>query len=190
MHRLFGSNRICSGSGSSLAFSIMIVFVLVIAPPARAQGKPDSGSASCVPSDLSSSITQEGRTVQVMQAAEESGRKGNGHASAVVSSSGDAADRLDAEQRKDAYKIFLREAQRGNPAAMVNLGVASLAGWGTEVNAGTALYWLHLAADSGYDPAFYNLGILYFKGCGVPRDAAEAFHFFDLGARSGNARFP
>jgi len=166
---------------------MMIVSALVIAPQARAQEKADTGSAPCVPADLDFSITQEGRTVRVTPAPEESARKGSTHSPSARTSSDVSPSRSEVEQKKAAFKIFLKLARRGNPGAMVNLGVASLAGWGTETNAGAGLYWLHAAADTGYGPALYDLGILYFKGCGVPKDMAEAFHFFDLGVRAGYA---
>jgi len=184
MHGFISNSRNWFGSGLPFAFLALIVSAMAVAPQIRAQEK-GSGSASCAPSDLSSSIAQQGHIVQVTPAAEESGRKENARLSGTMASSDVAASPADIEQRKEAYKIFLKEARRGNPAAMVNTGVASLAGWGTESNAGAALYWLHAAADSGYGPALYNLGILFFKGCSVPKDAAEAFHFFDLGARAG-----
>ena len=75
-------------------------------------------------------------------------------------------------------------ARRGDTQAQVNLAVASLAGWGAPPNAGTALYWLHAAADRAYPLAFYDLGILYMNGCGVRQDYNEAFQFFAKGARN------
>jgi uncharacterized protein len=173
--------------GFSVASRLFLTRFLVILGlfampwPVLAQGK--AASTACIPSDLSALIVPEGRTVHVNEV-KEFGREGR--APDKTSSPGLASSSFNAGDKEEAYEVFLKEARQGNPAAMVNLAVSSLAGWGTQPNAGGALYWLRAAADRGYARAFYNLGILYFKGCGVRQDAAEAFHFFDLGARSGN----
>ena len=151
----------------------------------RAQEKVGSTPSACAPSDLASLIVQEGNSVRVGSIPERSGDQV--HAQDAAAYAG-AAHGISAERpARAAYKIFEKEARSGRPAAMVNLAVASLAGWGTQPNAGAALYWLHAAADRGYGPAFYNLGVLYFKGCGVRQDYVEAFRFFEKGAQAGDA---
>lgn len=168
---------------SGLFFAILGMFAMP--RTALAQGKADPAPAACVPSDLNALIVPEGPRVLVNETKE--GFDRDGRASRTTVPSGSEPGAADTQKRKEAYRIFSREAQQGNPAAMVNLAVASLAGWGMRPNAGAALYWLKAAADRGYGAAFYNLGILYFKGCGVRQDDAQAFHYFDLGARSGYA---
>ncbi len=151
----------------------------------RAQQKMASTPSACAPSDLASLIAEEGNSVRVSAIPERNGDQTRRQEAAAYAG---AVHALSAERpARAAYKIFEREARGGRPAAMVNLAVASLAGWGTQPNAGAALYWLHAAADQGYAPAFYNLGILYFKGCGVWQDYAEAFRFFEKGAQAGDA---
>jgi TPR repeat protein len=151
----------------------------------RAQEKVAPAPSACAPSDLASLIVQKGNSVRVSSVPERNGDQV--HAQDATAYAG-AVHALSAERpARAAYKVFEREARSGRPAAMVNLAVASLAGWGTSPNAGAALYWLHAAADRGYAPAFYNLGILYFKGCGVRQDCAEAFRFFERGAQAGDA---
>lgn len=170
---------------ASRAFLFLTLIVgLAFARPARAQEKPELQPV-CVPADLNALIVPDGNRVHVVERKEGTDRKGRELSRA---SSLDASqDPLSARQRKGAYDVFSKEANQGNPAAMTNLAVSSLAGWGGKPSAGAALYWLHAAADRGYGAAFYDLGILYFKGCGVPRDVAEAFHFFEMGARGGYA---
>jgi TPR repeat protein len=153
--------------------------------PVRAQQRVATTPSACVPSDLASLIVQEGTSVRVSSIPERTSnqmieRKASADAGTAH---GTSAERL----ARAAYKIFERDARGGRPAAMVNLAVASMAGWGTQPNAGAALYWLHAAADRGYAPAFYDLGIVYFKGCGVWQDYAEAFRFFEKGAQAGDA---
>jgi TPR repeat protein len=164
--------------------SVAVLSVLSLRPLVRAQQNEVSSPSACVPSDLAALIVPDGRSVRVNPISELAAPQRNtpGNAAkrgAALSPSADSA-------ASEAYKIFQREARHGRPAAMVNLAVTSLAGWGTAPNAGAALYWLHAAADRGYSPAFYNLGILYFKGCGVRRDYAEAFRFFEQAARGGD----
>jgi TPR repeat protein len=165
--------------------SIVVLGVLSLLPLVRAQQNEVSSLSACVPSDLAALIVPDGRSVRVSPVSELAApqRSALGNAAKSSAAPSPSADRAASE----AYKIFQREARHGRPAAMVNLAVTSLAGWGTVPNAGAALYWLHAAADRGYSPAFYNLGILYFKGCGVRQDYAEAFRFFDQGSRRGDA---
>jgi TPR repeat protein len=164
--------------------SVVILGVLSLQPLVRAQQNEVSSLSACVPSDLAALIVAEGRAIRVSPVPELAGaqRSALGNAAKGGVDPSPSADRA----ASAAYKIFQREARQGRPAAMVNLAVTSLAGWGTAPNAGAALYWLHAAADRGYAPAFYNLGILYFKGCGVGQDYAEAFHFFEQAARGGD----
>lgn len=164
-------------------FCFASILGFAFSPTAIAQERANLASSGCVPSDLNALIVSGGPTVHVGEAPEGFGRKGS--AARPTDFEGFESSESDIQKGKQAYKIFLTEARQGNPAAMVNLAVASLAGWDAKPNAGAALYWLHAAADQGYGAAFYDLGILYFKGCGVSRDAAEAFHYFDLGARAG-----
>jgi TPR repeat protein len=164
--------------------SVVVLGVLFLLPLVRAQQNEVSSLSACVPPDLAALIVPDGRSVRVSPiselAASQRSALGNTAKGGVAPSP--SADRAAGA----AYKIFQREARQGRPAAMVNLAVTSLAGWGTAPNGGAALYWLHAAADRGYAPAFYNLGILYFKGCGVPQDYAEAFRFFEQAARGGD----
>jgi TPR repeat protein len=161
---------------------VVVLGALSLLPLVRAQQNEVSSLSACVPSDLAALIVPDGRSVRVSSALAGPQRSALGNAAKGGVARSPSADRAASE----AYKIFQREARRGRPAAMVNLAVTSLAGWGTAPNAGTALYWLHAAANRGYVPAFYNLGILYFKGCGVPQDYAEAFRFFEQAARGGD----
>lgn len=171
-------------SGLFRGFFALVLGLLVISQAARSQDKAGPQGSACVPSDLSALIVAEGRTVHVNEV-REFGRQGS--TAGETLSAGNASDAFSDQGKEQAYKIFSKGARQGNPAAMVNLAVSSVAGWGTPQNAGTALYWLHAAADRGYARAFYDLGILYSKGCGVRQDVAEAFRFFEMGAKGGYA---
>ena len=171
-------------AGLLRGFLAIVVGLFAIGQAAHGQGTAESERSACVPSDLTALIVPEGGVVRVDKV-REFGKHGSTVAKGLLS--GADFSSMDVWGKKGAYKIFSKEARQGNPAAMVNLAVASLAGWNTKPNAGAALYWLHTAADRGFAPASYDLGILYFKGCGVRQDLPEALRFFRLGADSAYA---
>lgn len=169
-------------SGLFRGFFGVFLGLFVFSQAVRGQDKAERAESACVPSDLSALIVPEGRRVQVSEVREfDKQGRASGKTLSPSAHSGFFNDR----GKEEGYKIFSKGALQGSPAAMVNLAVSFIAGWGTQQNAGTALYWLHAAADRGYAPAFYDLGILYFKGCGVRQDVAEAFRFFEIGAKGG-----
>jgi len=142
------------------------------APQARGQGSAAAGQ-DCTSAGLAAEVSVDGKMVRVTTADPRGAADSGGASTRDVTR---------------AYAAFLRDGRNGSPAAQVNLAVAYLAGWGTKVNAGAALYWLNRASESGYPLAFYDLGILYFRGCGVRRDLKEAFRQFERGAKAGDAR--
>ena len=154
--------------------------VAVFGQPGSAWAQESAGPASpsCFPADLAALIAPEGQGVRVFPGPEISrGQKSQaGNSGAVLT-----------REARQAYKAFERDSRKGSAAAQVNLAVASLAGWGTQPNAGAALYWLNIAAQQNFALAFYDLGILYFKGCGVRQDYGEAFSYFQKGANAGDA---
>ena len=178
-------SNIAGISAALRAFLFLTVIMgLAFARPPRAQEKPELQPV-CVPADLNALIVPDGDRIHVSELEEGTNRRGE--ESGRASSSDASHNPASARQRKGAYDVFSREAHQGNPAAMTNLAVSSLAGWGGKPSAGAALYWLHAAADRGYGAALYDLGILYFKGCGVRQDLGEALRFFELGAKRGYA---
>lgn len=177
-------SNIAGALPTSRSFFLTLFLGLAISTGVRAQGKPEP-QYFCVPSDLDALIVSEGKAVQVSELKEGVGEKRS--ALGMKFSSDLSRNPLETQRRKEAYKVFSKQAHQGNPAAMTNLAVSSMAGWSGKPNAGAALYWLHAAADRGYGAAFYDLGILYFKGCGVTQDMSEAYHFFAMGAKGGYA---
>lgn len=173
-------------------FCFLALALSVLPQVVCAQQKTDAAPTICTQTDIAGLIVPEGRSVRVNPVREGSGPQGSNASgrnkpdpgsSSIGIALGASADR----DLTKAYNIFLREARQGNPAAMVNLAVSSLAGWGTQPNSGAALYWLHTAADHNYALALYDLGILYFRGCGVRQDYSEAFRFFEEGALAGDS---
>jgi hypothetical protein len=166
-----------------LGMCFFLVLTVAFAPgQLRAQ---ENAGSPCVPADFAPLIVPEGRSVRVNPVREQA-RQGARAPESAATIRGASPGAPAGSAVMEAYKIFETEARHGRPAAMVNLAVSSLAGWGTQPNAGAALYWLQAAARQGFAPAFYDLGILYFNGCGVRQDYGEAFRFFDQGARKGD----
>lgn len=165
---------------------VSLIFLIVFSArlAAHAQQKSETQPLPCAPSAFSQLIVSEGHLVRVAPAQEQTGA-GQRH-SEIPPADDTNAVRSDDPAARKAYKIFEVEARQGRPAAMVNLAVSSLAGWGAPPNAGAALYWLHAAAGRNFPLAFYDLGILYFEGCGVQQDYAQAFRFLDQGANLGD----
>lgn len=164
---------------------VFLFFTVAFVPASlRAQKNADSETAACVPSGLAQLIVLDGRIVRVNAAREQAGNETR--TAETVATVGATASTPGGRAARETYKIFEREARQGRPAAMVNLAVSLLAGWGTQPNAGAAVYWLQAAANRAYAPASYNLGILYFNGCGVRQDYAEALRFFGEGSRGGD----
>jgi localization factor PodJL len=85
--------------------------------------------------------------------------------------------------------LSLRQAaERGDPAAQVEVAARFGEGRGVTQNMDEAASWYRRAAEAGFAPAQYRLGSLYEKGQGVARDATEAARWYELAAASGNAK--
>jgi S1-C subfamily serine protease len=87
----------------------------------------------------------------------------------------------------EAYKLLNQSADRGNTAAMVNIGQMFAGGVGVVKNEALALTWYRRAADKGNAEGQNALGRLYETGQGVPQDFAEALKWYRLAADQNNA---
>lgn len=88
---------------------------------------------------------------------------------------------------KAAFDAWLPLAERGDVAAMRNLGHLYRWGQGVEADPGKAIHWYRRAAETGFARAQANLGAIYLQGDGVAVDYAEAHKWFDAAARQGHA---
>lgn len=77
-----------------------------------------------------------------------------------------------------ALKIWLPQAQEGDPAAQAYVGEIYEKGLGVEADYSLALQWYQKAAAQGYSRAQINLGYLYEAGLGVPRDLTMAMNWY------------
>lgn len=77
-----------------------------------------------------------------------------------------------------ALKIWLPQAQEGDPKAQTYVGEMAEKGLGQAPDYEMAALWYGRAAKQGYAPAQVNLGQLYEKGLGVPQDMTTAVMWY------------
>jgi hypothetical protein len=95
-----------------------------------------------------------------------------------------AYDRAD---YRTALKVWMAQAEQGDPAAQTYVGEIYEKGLGVAPDYEAAARWYRRAADANYPRAAINLGSLYERGLGVPRDPAEALKWYRKGAGGGGA---
>jgi len=75
-------------------------------------------------------------------------------------------------------KMWLPEAQAGNPKAQAYMGEVYENGVNGTPDYQSAAHWYQKAVDQGYTPAMLNLGNLYEQGLGVPQDSTMAINLY------------
>ncbi|MFN4310007.1 MAG: hypothetical protein ACK4FK_05380 [Ferrovibrio sp.] len=87
-----------------------------------------------------------------------------------------------------AHAAWAPLAERGDVAAMRNLGHLYRWGQGVERDIQQAIHWYRRAAETGFSRAQANLAAIYLQGDdGVPIDYAEARKWFEAAAKQGHA---
>lgn len=86
-----------------------------------------------------------------------------------------AYDRAD---YRTALKVWLPQAEAGDPEAQNYVGQIYEKGLGLEEDHQSAAYWYEKSAEQGFSEAQINLGYLYEKGLGVPQDSARALNLY------------
>ncbi len=77
-----------------------------------------------------------------------------------------------------ALKVWLPQAEQGDPTAQNYVGEIYEKGLGVAPDHGAAASWYRKAAEQGYARAQINLGFLYEKGLGVEKDPAKALSWY------------
>lgn len=77
-----------------------------------------------------------------------------------------------------ALKVWLPEAQKGDPIAMNHVGEIYEKGLGVAPDYPTALGWFRKAADKGNQTSMINLGSLYERGLGTQKDMVQAMNWY------------
>jgi TPR repeat protein len=85
------------------------------------------------------------------------------------------------------FKTIKMEAEKGDPFAQYNLGVAYANGEGVAQDNAEAVKWFRKAAEKDITEAQFNLGICHVNGWGVPKDDTEAAKWFRKAADKGDA---
>lgn len=86
-----------------------------------------------------------------------------------------AYDRAD---YRTALKVWLPQAEAGDPEAQNYVGQIYEKGLGLQEDYQTAAIWYQKAAEQGFSEAQINLGYLYEKGLGVVQDSAAALNLY------------
>lgn len=94
----------------------------------------------------------------------------------------------EAGEFKTAYDAWLPLAEKGDVAAMRNIGHLYRWGQGVDKNIEEAMRWYRKAAESGFSRAQANLAAIYLQGDeGVPVNYEEALKWFAAAAIQGLA---
>lgn len=86
-----------------------------------------------------------------------------------------AYDRAD---YKTALRVWLPQAEEGDPIAQTYVGEIYERGLGVPPDYAMAGQWYRKAAEQGYSRAQINLGALYEQGLGVDKDATTALNWY------------
>ena len=78
-----------------------------------------------------------------------------------------------------------QQADSGDAAAQVEMGILYYGGEGVRQNYGTAEFYFKLASEQGDATAQNNLGWMYLNGLGVVKDYAKAEEYFTMAAEQG-----
>ncbi len=79
---------------------------------------------------------------------------------------------------KTALRVWLPQAQGGDPVAQTYVGEIYERGLGVPPDYATAAQWYRRAAEQDYSRAQINLGALYEQGLGVAKDATTALNWY------------
>jgi tetratricopeptide (TPR) repeat protein len=80
------------------------------------------------------------------------------------------------------YRVWRKEAERGNAMAQVLVGRALRTGVGAPEDKIESAKWFERAADQRNAAGQYNLGVSYSDGAGVEKDQTTALAFFEQAA--------
>lgn len=86
---------------------------------------------------------------------------------------------------EEALIWYTKSAEKGQPAAMHNLGIMYMHGQGTAIDADKVIKWMREASDNNYAPSMSVLGALYYVGYGMDKNSSEAFKWLKKAAEAG-----
>jgi len=105
---------------------------------------------------------------------------------AVANNFADALQAFDSGDFKKAHKLWLIEAEKGDAASQVKLGIMYNLGKGVPQDYQESVKWLRLAVEQGDAHAQYNLGLMYLNGYGVNQSYADAYAWWVVASANGS----
>lgn len=88
-------------------------------------------------------------------------------------------------REKEAFALYKKSAEQGNPYAQCNLGMMYDNDPNINEDDVLAVKWYRAAAEQGLAVAQYNLGVMYMNGWGVEQDEAVAVAWYRQAAMQG-----
>ena len=89
---------------------------------------------------------------------------------------------------KKAYKVWIVQAEEGDPVAQNYIGLIYYLGSGVDRDFKLAHEWYEKSAVQGNADAMFNLGLLYDRGKGVDYDYINAYGWFYAAFLMGNSK--
>lgn len=96
-----------------------------------------------------------------------------------------ATEEVEPTSGKAPLEELRERAERGDPAAQVELGARYHRGKGVGQDLARARRWYGRAAEQGNAVGQFNLGVLYAFGDGIPKDPGEALKWYLRAAQTG-----
>ena len=90
----------------------------------------------------------------------------------------------------EAFKWYLKAAQKGDDEAQNNLGVLYVGGFGVEQDFVAAMEWFQKSAKQGNVEAQANVGHLFHTGDSVARDYLLGYAWYGIAAAGGSEMGP
>jgi TPR repeat protein len=93
---------------------------------------------------------------------------------------------IEGKKYTEAFTLFQKLAESGDPEAQHNLALLYRTGKGVEKNLDLSVYWFRKAADQGVSDAQYYLGYMYDTGEGVDQNKKYAYVWYHKAAERGH----
>lgn len=91
-----------------------------------------------------------------------------------------------AEQDAQAFELYRKAAEAGDPVGQYGLGTMYASGEGVSRDTEQAVHWFRRSAEQGYGQAMVVLGDAYLAGdLGLPQDQEEGMSWINRAAEAG-----
>ncbi|RHZ84319.1 hypothetical protein Glove_83g87 [Diversispora epigaea] len=90
------------------------------------------------------------------------------------------------KDEKEAFKWYLKAAEKGFSMAQHNLGDCYETGYGIDRDEVKAFEWFKKASENDYADSQYRLGKRFYEGCGTKKDIVNAIYWLKKAKENGN----